>query len=188
MSFTKLFRRNSTESLDPILESHGDLLFDLCESLLLSSRHAHYTFRGIVKRIRRAGGVQKFADFERAWLLRIACEELRVQSRRHPRRLSAPEQLDLDSSPDVADKLRRFDGYFMRLSTDERLLLLLRDKYGLPFPEIATALGTPEGSLKVQRAHALRALEEWIWNGETSVLPPTRPPTQIPKTRGTRAL
>lgn len=64
---------------------------------------------------------------------------------------------------DIQQRLRRFEGYFQRLPLDDQLLLLFHDKYGIPFQEIAAILGAPEGSLKIWRQQALRALEDWIW-------------------------
>jgi DNA-directed RNA polymerase specialized sigma24 family protein len=47
---------------------------------------------------------------------------------------------------------------------EDQILLLLRDKHGIPYSEIASALRSPEESLKVKRQQALRTLEEWLWD------------------------
>ena len=78
--------------------------------------------------------------------------------------LTAAQQIELDSAADAQARLSRFNLCIRRLSISDQILLLLKDKYGVPMPEIAIATNTPEESLKVQRAQILRSLEEWIWS------------------------
>lgn len=164
MNFSRLFPNSTaSESIEPIVRQYGDLLFDLCQSVLWSSREAQHAFRSLLKGLQRSRGARGFQDYERACILRFACDQLRGRDARHPRRRSASEQLELDSALGVPQRLGRFEGYFQRLPLEDQLLLLLRDKYGISFAEIAVILGTPEGSLKVRRQQALRALEDWIW-------------------------
>jgi DNA-directed RNA polymerase specialized sigma24 family protein len=66
--------------------------------------------------------------------------------------------------------MRYFDSYFHRLPLESQFVLLLRDKYGFPMIEIASALESPEESLKLQRLSAFRQLESWIWSGENGML------------------
>jgi DNA-directed RNA polymerase specialized sigma24 family protein len=155
-----------------MVQRYGDLLFDLCESVLWSPGNAQGAFQAILKEIQNArfGRSGKNnegpSNYERAWVLRVACEKLQVLAARHARRLSPSEQIELNANPTVSARLKQFDAFFHRLSTPEQILLLLRDKYGLPLSEISVALGMPEGSLKIQRQQALRTLEEWLWEPE----------------------
>lgn len=146
------------------MQLYGDLIFDLCESVLWSPVNAQLAFRSILKTIRRKRQGHGFTEHERAWVLQIACSRLLEISSRHGRRLTSSEQIQLDSAQNVTLRLKQFDSYFHRLVTEDQILLLLRDKYGMPYPEIAAALGLPEGTLKVRRAQALRSLEEWLWD------------------------
>jgi DNA-directed RNA polymerase specialized sigma24 family protein len=150
-------------SVDHVVQLYGDLLFDLCESVLWSSHQAQLAFRSILREVRRAFRGKRYTDYERAWILRIAFERLKKASRQHSRKVTASEQIQMDANQNVAARLKQFDLYFHRLTTEDQILLLLRDKYGLPYPEIATVLGLPEGSLKQQRLQALRSLDDWIW-------------------------
>ena len=105
-----------------------------------------------------------YRNFERAWILRVACERL-IQPGRYPRRIVTPEeQIRLDAMEKISARLKNFDHYFHRLRPEDQILLLLRDKYGLDYAEIAAAMGLPEGSLKTRRSQALRALDEWLWD------------------------
>lgn len=147
-----------------IVQLYGDLLFDLCESVLWSPINAQLAFRSIIKSIRRNRRGHGFTEHERAWVLRIACDKLLDLSARHGRKLTSSEQIQLDSAQNVTLRLKQFDAYFHRLVTEDQILLLLRDKYGLPYGEISAALGLPEANLKIRRAQALRSLEEWLWD------------------------
>ncbi len=156
-----------SQFVDDIVKKYGDLLFDLCETVLWSPINAQLALRSILKTVAKQRGNPKlqenFQDHERAWILRIACERLRKDAARLGRRLTPSEQIELDSEQGASTRLHRFDRYFHRLNPEDQLLLLLRDKYGIPYVEISSAMGAPDGSLKVRRQHALRALEDWIW-------------------------
>ncbi len=156
-----------SQFVDDIVKKYGDLLFDLCESVLWSPINAQLALRSILKTVSKEHSNKalpnNFQDHERAWILRIACERLRKDSARLGRTLTPSEQIELDAAEGVPSRLRKFDRYFHRLTPEDQLLLLLRDKYGIPYVEISAAMGTPDGSLKVRRQHALRALEDWIW-------------------------
>jgi DNA-directed RNA polymerase specialized sigma24 family protein len=153
-----------TGIIDHAVGAYGDLLFDLCETVLWSASNAQIAFRMILKDIRRSHKSNPFENYERAWVLRVACTKLRNLAEQHGRRLSPSEQVMLDAGLGPSAKLKQFDSYFHRLGTDDQMLLLLKDKYGIPYDEIAAALGSPEGSLKVRRQQALRTLEEWLWD------------------------
>lgn len=139
-------------------------MFDLCESILWNPASAQTAFQSIIKELGSKLSFETYSTHERAWVLRITCEKLKSISQHNGRRLTSSEQIELDSNLNLASRLKKFEFYFHRLGTEDRLLLLLKDKYLLPLPEIATALNAPEASLKTQRQQALRALEDWLWN------------------------
>lgn len=156
---------SANDQIEHVIRTYGDLLFDLCESLLGSPLNAQLAFRSIIKKIRKESARSAFQDYERAWILHIACDHLRKLSVRYGRRLTPSEQIELDATQVIGHRLKQFDAYFHRLTTEEKLALLLRDKYGIPMREIASATGTPEGTLKIRRQQALRTLEDWLWGG-----------------------
>lgn len=149
--------------IDRIVQLYGDLVFDLCESVLWNPVNAQLAFRSIVKAIRSQQKGHGFVDHERAWVLQITCRQLLDISPRQTRKLTSSEQIELDATEGVTSRLKQFDSYFHRLPAEDQILMLLRDKYGLPYAEISAALGLPEPNLKVRRSHALRSLEEWLW-------------------------
>lgn len=149
--------------IEQIVQNYGDLIFDLCESILWSPINAQIAFRAIIKQIHKHLPENDYQDYQRAWVLRTTYDYLSAFAQKHARRLSPSEQIMLDATLTGQARLKQFDSYFHRLPTDEQVLLLLRDKYGLPYPEIAAAMSLPEGSIKVRRQQALRNLEDWLW-------------------------
>lgn len=151
--------------LDRIVATYGDLLYDFCQSLLWSPAEAPDAYRSILRTLNKRRRTEKFEKYERPWILQIAFQELRGMKRRSPRFLTPAEQVMLDSNPEPKARLRFFDSYFHRLPIEAQLLLLLKDKYGVPLSEVAAILEIPEGSARLQRLQALRLLESWIWSG-----------------------
>lgn len=151
-------------SIEYFVQSYGDLLFDLCESILVSPINAQIAFRSILKKIRTGRRLHKFKTYERSWVLRIACDLLLKFCREYGHHISPEEQIKLDSNSSVKTRFKEFDSYFHRLMPEDQILLLLKDKLNIPYSEISVAMSIPEGSLKIRRQQALRALEEWLWN------------------------
>ena len=158
----------TSSTIETVVQLYGDLLFDLCESVLWSSTQAQNAFRSIIKEVKNTEASGKYSEHERAWVLRIAFEKLKKLSLHHARKVTSAEQIELDANPNVAARLKHFEVYFHRLTTEEQIVLLLRDKYGLPYGEIASATGLPEGTLKGIRQQSLRTLENWLWEEESA--------------------
>lgn len=152
--------------LEPFIELYGDLVFDLCYSILWSQKAAQVAFQSVFKKILHTAPENKFNEFERVWVLKLAVGVLLPQAQAALKRLSPSEQVMLDSSTDPERKLESLGMYFHRLGAQEKLTILLRDKYGIGYSEIASIMGIPEGSLKILRQQGLQALEGWIWNPE----------------------
>lgn len=148
-----------------LTERYGDLVFDLCQSVLWSQPNAQLAFRAVMRDLKRlAIASGRYDRYERAWVLRATCERLRKLVSRYGRSLSASERMMLDGALKGDARLRQMDSYFHRLGTNDQILLLLRDKYKLEYSEISTAMGEPENSLKIRRQQALRALDEMLWD------------------------
>ena len=146
-----------------IIRLHGDLIFDLCVSTLRNPAGAQIAFRAIIKDLEATSPDHTYTINQRAWAIRVAIQHLRKLEPKHRTRLNPDELITLDSETDLEKRLERFEQYFQRLPFDDQVLLLLRDKYGIPYPELAAALGLPEASIQVQRRQTLRSLEESIW-------------------------
>lgn len=155
---------SSGESIDHYVRSYGDLLFDLCETVLRSPIHTQIAFRSILRKLKSGSRFQKYSSYERSWVLRVACDQLLNLFQFQGYKPSSQEQAEADAIDNLPARLKQFPAYFHRLTPEDQILLLLKDKYGIPYTEISTAMATPEGSLKIRRQQALRSLEEWLWN------------------------
>ncbi|MBI3533921.1 MAG: hypothetical protein HY072_00320 [Deltaproteobacteria bacterium] len=116
-----------------------------------------------MKEIKHELKANPYFDYKRAFVLKIAYEKLGFAYQKNIKKLTPAEQIMLDTYLSLNDKINQFDSYFHRLPFADMFLLLIRDKHGLPYPEITAAMNTPEDSLKTQRQMAYRTLEEWIW-------------------------
>jgi DNA-directed RNA polymerase specialized sigma24 family protein len=154
------------EWIDGVVRTYGDLLYDLCQTLLWSPADAPDAYRSILRTLSRRRRTERYARYERPWIFQIAFRELRGMKKRSPRLLTPAEQVMLDSNPDPKARLRFFDSYFHRLPIESQCLLILRDKYGIPVSEVAAVLEVPEPSARLQRLQALRMLETWIYGGD----------------------
>jgi len=156
----------SNPSENRLLEVYGDLLFDLCNSMLWDWSNAQVAFKKISESLQNSlqhTSPSHFQQNERAYVLQSSISFLRNFSVDHAKRLDKHEQLSLDSLKPGMDRQKMLSHFFQRLQDDEKLILLLKDKYGLPFSDISSALSLPEGTLKVRRSQSIRSLANWIW-------------------------
>lgn len=152
-------------AVDHFVSTYGDMIFDLCESMLWNPVASQFAFRDILKKIKKYKHQNCYSTYERSWVLRVACERL-LKFHTKDQNLSPEDQIKLDANVSFENRLKSFNFYFHRLRPTQQILLLLRDKYNIPFSEISVALAAPEASLKIQRQQALSALEEWLWNSK----------------------
>ncbi len=160
---------SATKGSDYFARTYGDLLYDLCVSLLRNSGEAQLVLRSLLKKmtIQSKNKKNAYTKYERAWILRMACEKLIHLYKQSDFQIPPEEQIKLDSNESVSIRLKQFESYFHRLVPEDQLLFLLKEKWKIPDTEIAMALAIPEGSLKIQRLQALRTLEEWIWTNHS---------------------
>jgi RNA polymerase sigma-70 factor (ECF subfamily) len=94
----------------------------------------------------------------RAWLVTIALNVRRNELRRLARRPTAP--LDADPPTGDADRDLRLslEAALARLPEAQRVPVVLRHVAGLPYDDVAVALGRPVGTVKSQVSRGLAAL------------------------------
>lgn len=144
----------------------GDLVYDLFYSVLWNHKGARALYLQLWRQLdsHLGNGKAKYQKHARPWVLQIAVELLLRSQEKLGRALSPSEQVMLDANLNIPARLRQFDSYLHKLSIADQILLLLRDKYGLPYAEVAATMQMPEGSLRIKHQQALRSLEEWLWD------------------------
>lgn len=120
--------------------------------------------------VRAAAGIGKFRGDStfRSWLARIAFNEttnwVRRQARRRESVLEAADHVAAEDRPDESavnrDLAERALAVARTLPPQQRDVLILRTTEGFSYREIARALGTSEGSVRVSYHHAIRKLRE----------------------------
>ncbi len=110
----------------------------------------------------------------RAWLFRIAHNQIANALRSRARRRASPLDVvgepaaDADPAREVsaADDARRVRGALARLSEDRRQVVVLRFVDGLSAREIGAVLGRSEGAVRVLQHRALRELADILGVGD----------------------
>lgn len=122
------------------------------------------TFASAAAGIGRFRGESSF----RSWLARIAINEttnwVRRQARRRELAIERADHIAAGNRPDEGvarrDMAERALAYARTLPPQQRDALILRTTEGLTYGEIARALRTSEGSVRVSYHHAIRKLRE----------------------------
>ena len=152
-----------------LYECHSDLIFRLAMRMV-GDREAALDIvqETYVKASRALDGFRGDASF-RSWLASIALNEARTWVRRRIRKREVPietigEPSQTVASADVvvarADLAERALDFIRTLPDQQRDAVLLRSTEGLPYREIAEALGTSEGSVRVSYHHGMAKLRE----------------------------
>ena len=94
----------------------------------------------------------------RAWLVTIALNVRRNELRRLARHASAPLLTDPPAEATDRDLRVSLDAALARLPEAQRVPVVLRHVAGLPYDDVAVALGRPVGTVKSQVSRGLAAL------------------------------
>jgi len=108
------------QKIAKIVEKYGDLIFDLCESMLGNSALAQLAFRSIIKKIRLELNRSSYEAYERSWVLKLASQELLALVRRRGEVVEPKRQFEIDSHAENQNQTQKLDFYFRRL----RMLLV----------------------------------------------------------------
>lgn len=147
------------------MKNYGDLLFDVAFSILDNSNLSQQVVHTVFKRLSdEFSKPNRFVKHERARVIQITNEVIAVIHKKSSPKPITPTQVMLDTAMSTEERMKNISEYLRRLSCEDQMIVLLKDKFGLPYPEISAALNIPEGSVKVRRQQTLRALEDWIWN------------------------
>lgn len=150
------------EAFEALAISEGDRLFALARLILRDVDRAHEAVQEALVQSWRALPQLRDPDRFGAWMRRLtvnACSEVARRDKRWSARLTAvgPPEPVADAARDIADRDQLERG-FRRLQPDQRAAIVLRYYLDLTVPQVADALGIPEGTAKSRLHHAMAAL------------------------------
>lgn len=125
-----------TDDMEILLEQHGDLLFDLCHTLISKESDQVQAFRSLTRKIQKRRRKERYERFLRPWLLSIAYTSIKEIA---PRTAA-------EASPEGIN----------RLSFDDQFLIVATHRHGVPASELALALNRNEKSILFQQERAMR--------------------------------
>jgi len=164
-------RRGDERAWTELYERHSDLVFRLAYRVVKNRDAALDVVQDtFVKASVALAGFREESSF-RSWVAAIAINEARSWLRKRSREPTVP----LASGPEPASAGRPADravadselaGHALRLIETlpdlQRDAVLLRTTEGLSYREIAEALGSTEGSVRVSYHHGIRKLREMM--------------------------
>lgn len=143
------------------IQNHGDLLYDLCYSVLNEFEATKSTLHKIFKTLYKENQKYHYNEYAQDWVLCLAVRELLSYSKRLPH-----EKIELLSeSTDHA----KFDYYFYSLSIHDRILLILRDKFKLSYENISRILLKPAETIELKRVQLIHQLWEQVYSQSKSI-------------------
>ena len=155
-------QRGDHEAFEALAISTGDRLFAIARLILRDVDRAEDAVQDALVQAWRALPQLRDPDRFDAWIRKLivnACSDAARRSKRWDARirlLPAPDRV-ADSSGAIADRDQLERG-FRRLKPDQRAAIVLRYYLDLTVPEVADALGVPEGTAKSRLHHAMAAL------------------------------
>ena len=165
-----------TDAFAPLVESHQERLFRLCERLLGDAEEARDAAQDVfLKAYRKAGDVRPQGQVY-TWLYRIAVNHClnKLRRRKLVRFLRWDAPADGEASPAfdppdrAADPAATLEARrhwqatreaIARLPENQRAVLVLVRFEGLPYKQVAEVLGITEGAVESRLVRAMRRLE-----------------------------
>lgn len=142
---------------EQLIKTYEDLIFDICKTILKKSINVNTVFRSILKKIRKTYYKSNYIQYERSWILRIIYKQLLDFYKCYGKRI-------LELNERKQENNDSFEFFFSLLSLEDQLLLLLKNKFKIPFSEISSAFLISEDSIKVKYQLALHTIEERMWS------------------------
>jgi RNA polymerase sigma-70 factor (sigma-E family) len=155
-------QRGDHEAFEALAISTGDLLFAIARLILRDVDRAQDAVQEALVQAWRALPQLRDPDKFDAWMRKLVVNSCSDQIRRQKR---WHRQLSLVEPPKPADDASRtwadrdqLERGFRRLTPAQRTAIVLRYYLDLTVPEVADALGIPEGTAKSRLHHAMAAL------------------------------
>jgi RNA polymerase sigma-70 factor (ECF subfamily) len=174
--------RDLDRSFEALVDAHADRLYTIALRILSDPRDAEEAAQDALVRAYRALATYdatRIRDLRlRPWLATIVLNLCRSRAGRRARRGPAPLSIDDTATPlaepaapagtapgPLAERRAERDRWAARLAalpTTYRTAIVLRHVDGLSYPEMAAALGRPEGTVKAQVHRGIRLLRSML--------------------------
>lgn len=158
-------QRGDHEAFEALAISSGDRLFAIARLILRDVDRAQDAVQEALVQAWRALPGLRDPDRYEAWMRRLIVNACADQARRHKRwsqiPVLQPSMPFDDATATIADRDELERG-FRRLKPDQRAAIVLRYYLDLTVPEVADALGIPEGTVKSRLHHAIATLRAAI--------------------------
>jgi len=160
-------RRGDTGVFHEVVDRFAPALYALAVSLVGNAADAEdvvqETFTGAFRGLRRFRQDSSL----KTWLTRILCRQTAAHHRRTKRHRDRVIRLDETVGPELAatgaatpDVRMDIDLAIGSLSPEHREVIILREREGMTYNEIAEALGIPRGTVESRLFRARRDLQE----------------------------
>jgi RNA polymerase sigma-70 factor (ECF subfamily) len=155
-------RRGEHEAFEVLATAAADRLYGIARLILRDAHRAEDAVQEALESAWRELPRLRDPDRWDAWLRRLTVNACADEGRRRRRwsaevRMIRTEPTEPDASGSLADRDQLERG-FRRLKPDQRAAIVLRYYVGLSVPEVADALGVPEGTAKSRLHYATEAL------------------------------
>ncbi len=155
-------QRGDHEAFEALAISTGDRLFAIARLILRDVDRAQDAVQDALVQAWRALPQLRDPDRFDAWIRRLivnAATDMARRSKRWDAQIAVmPEPAaTLDAAHSIADRDQLERG-FRRLKPEQRAAIVLRYYLDLTVPEVADALGVPEGTVKSRLHHSMAAL------------------------------
>lgn len=159
-------RRGDTEALGTLFRVYGRRVYAVCRRILGNDADAEdATQQAFLRAFEKIGSYQGRSRLS-AWLLRLAANHAlnALESRR--RRITEPLRADPVGNADpfaaaaLRDDCARLDVVLQAMPPQQRAVLVLRERGGLTYAEIASALDIKVGTVMSRLSRARERLRE----------------------------
>jgi RNA polymerase sigma-70 factor (ECF subfamily) len=155
-------RNGDREAFGQLAAGEVDRLLVIARLIMRDTDHADDAVQETLIRCWRQ--LPNLRDIDRfdAWLYRILVHAAADEAKRHRQLVRSIQVVDVESS--IQDTVQRIadrdqlERGFVRLSIDQRAVIVLHHFAGLPLVEVARVLGIPTGTAKSRYHYAMSAL------------------------------
>lgn len=161
--FKETRRESDQERIAPFVERYGELIFDIAWSVTEDIHLTQIVFRNTFRKLLKQRSSHSFEHYERPYIMRIAVNEILRVAGRATRPELQELRFTLDARATADERLGELGFFLRRLGVEDRVLILLREKYGFSYAEIAAVMSIPEDSARLRRLQSIKLLASWVW-------------------------